>query len=272
MRGPFEQSDLRYNRASKSDESLRMENKLFFQNARTEFSREVSDPIAERLLPEYGAVFVARGGVTAPDRMVFKDEREVEEFQRSIEIGSVEFGDIKIELQKTAAEALTEAVKADAASGLSITPRSADSGRRYYADTVELWHSRVEPALVHWTSRGNISLDEADQIRGLSPFEQVPIVFKLEERQLWFSKDLSKSIIYSVAPPGTSQHLSMLAFDASEFGDASVRELLGRYYWYQTVISDLPHFTYLGVPEAELSDLGLKKMVYFDRHFWVPDL
>ena len=106
----------------------------------------------------------------------------------------------------------------------------------------------------------------------MSPFEQVPVVLTLEEDGIYFAKDLSKSIIYSVAPPGTSQHLAMLAFDVNEFNDQQVRSILARHRWYQTVVSDLPHFTFLGVDEAELPSLGLKRTVSGDRHFWVPDI
>src|SRR5205085_2247542 len=77
-------------------------------------------------------------------------------------------------------------------------------------------------------------------------------VLELERAGLFFSKDLSKSILRSVAAPGASQHLAMLAFDASEFQDARVRDLLARCGWFQTVLSDLPHFTYLGLEESEL--------------------
>jgi hypothetical protein len=78
--------------------------------------------------------------------------------------------------------------------------------------------------------------------------------------------------MYSVAPPGTSQHLSMLAIDIAEFNDARTREIMASHGWFQTVISDLPHFTYLGVDEAALPDLGLKKVLNGDRGFWIPDL
>jgi hypothetical protein len=106
----------------------------------------------------------------------------------------------------------------------------------------------------------------------LSPFEQVPEIFKLEAKGIFFSKDLSKSIIYSVAPPGTSQHLSMLALDIKEHNNSEVREILAKHGWFQTVISDLPHFTYLGIPENELESYGLKKVVDDGRVFWIPDL
>jgi hypothetical protein len=64
----------------------------------------------------------------------------------------------------------------------------------------------------------------------------------------------------------------MLAFDVSEHENSEVREILARYGWLQTVVSDLPHFTYLGVAESELSGLGLKKVNDGGRTFWLPDL
>ena len=89
---------------------------------------------------------------------------------------------------------------------------------------------------------------------------------------MFFSKDLSKTIIYSVAPPGTSQHLSMLALDVGENENPKVREILARHGWYQTVQSDLPHFTFLGVQESDLEKLGLKKVSDGGRLFWLPNI
>jgi LAS superfamily LD-carboxypeptidase LdcB len=224
------------------------------------------------LLREYGAIFVAGKGVEPADRLIFRDEEEVAAFQKRVKIGSVQFDDITIELQAKASDALAKVAEAAGNSGLSITPRAADSGRRSYDDTVRLWHSRVEPALEHWTALERMTIDEASAIRAMSPFEQVPAVLELERKGIFFAKDLSKSIVYSVAPPGTSQHLSMLAFDVAEFNDPRVRKILADNYWYQTVVSDMPHFTYLGFASDELLGRGLKKEVFDEREFWLPDL
>jgi hypothetical protein len=231
---------------------------------------QAEDSVGERLLREYGAVFAAGNGVEPPDRLIFRDEAEVSAFQQRVGVAAVKFGDITIELQSRAADALKQAANAASAAGLSINPRFADSGRRNYADTVSLWHSRVEPALDHWVSLQKLSPAEAENIRSLSPFEQVPVVLSLEEKGIYFAKDLTKTILYSVAPPGASQHLSMLAFDVAEFNNPAVRKLLGDHNWYQTVISDLPHFTYLGFPETDLPARGLKKVIFDDREFWLP--
>jgi hypothetical protein len=230
-----------------------------------------NEEVGKRLLKEYGAIFVTRDG-TAPKVVIFKDAAAVEAFQTIVPRASETIAGVKIELQAPAMQALKEALSEAAASGLTITPRGTDAAKRSYDDTVELWKSRVGPGLDHWTTAGRVSADEAKRIISLQPYEQVPEIFKLEDQGIFFSKDLSKSIIYSVAPPGASQHLSMLALDIAEFDDANARSTLARHGWFQTVVSDLPHFTYMGVDEVELPNLGLKKVMNADRVFWVPDL
>ena len=230
------------------------------------------DTAQQKLLREYGAVFVARGGVVAPNRVVFENQVEVAEFQSKLDIKGSEIGGHVLELQSVAMDALLAAREKASDVGLSILPRGADSARRDYEGTVELWKSRVEPALIHWVGLGKMTDDQAANIRSLAPYEQVAEVFALEKKGIYFAKDLSKSIIYSVAPPGASQHLSMLAFDVAEYDDARVREILTDKFWYQTVVSDLPHFTFLGVPVAQLPDLGLKHVEHHSREFWIPDI
>lgn len=230
-----------------------------------------STSVERTLLSEYGAMFVARG-VTVPTKIVFKDEAEVSAFQSKLKIASESLDGKTLELQAAAMDDLRKAIAEAKSSGVSINPRDVDSARRSYDETVGLWKSRVDPALKHWVGNGKITQAEADRIAAMSPFEQVPEVLKLEEKGIYFAKDLSKSIIYSVAPPGTSQHLSMLALDVKEHEDAQVRSILAKHKWYQTVVSDLPHFTYLGVEESELPSLGLKKTTSAGRTFWVPDI
>ena len=248
------------------------QNRTFFKNLPKGFAQPKNDP--ERLLlKEYGAVYVARGGVTPPSKIVFKDEAEVSAFQAGLAKSTENIGGISVDLQSAAMTALREARAEAQKSGLTIGPRGADSARRGYKHTVDLWASRVNPGFVHWVALGRVTQNEANRIKALSPFEQVPEILTLEKSGIYFAKDLSKSIIYSVAPPGTSQHLSMLALDVKEFEDARVRAILYKHGWYQTVVSDLPHFTYLGVTsDAELTGLGLKKVENAGRVFWVPDI
>jgi len=231
-----------------------------------------SDETGRRLLKEYGAVFFARGGAVPPKTVVFRDEKEVAAFQGGVPRATESVGGVTIQLQAAAMQALKEAAAEAVNGGSSITPKGADAAARSYQDTVGLWASRVDPGLTHWTAKRKISAAEAARIRALSPFDQVPEILRLESRGTYFSKDLSKSVLYSVAPPGSSQHLSMLALDVTEHDNPRVRAVLAKHGWYQTVISDLPHFTFLGVPESSLPKLGLKKMSNAGRVFWVPDI
>ena len=224
-----------------------------------------------RLLAEYGAVFVAQK-VQTPPKIVFEDDKAVRAFQSGMSVSAENIGGFEMELQAQAMDDLRTALMEAKSSDLSISPRDSDSARRSYSETVDLWASRVEPALKHWVGLEKLTQAQANRIRALSAYEQVAEVFELEDHGLFFAKDLSKSIIYSVAPPGTSQHLSMLALDVKEHEDARVRDLLAKHKWYQTVVSDLPHFTYLGVEESELPALGLKNVMQTGRTFWVPDI
>ena len=208
-----------------------------------------------------------------PDRVIFADEDDVGRFQSKLTTAKRTIGNIEIELQEPAMHWLDAAVESATEAGLTITPRGSDSAKRTYRQTVDLWASRVEPALVHWVNENRLTQDEADGLRSLNAFEQVPIVFDHEEQGIYFAKTLDKPIMYSVAPPGTSQHLSMLALDVAEFNDERVRKILAQHGWFQTVISDLPHFTFLGVKERDLPYLGLKKVVDNEgRVFWIPDI
>jgi hypothetical protein len=231
-----------------------------------------TDDVGKRMLKEYGSVFVARGGAVPPAAVVFRDAAAVTAFQSSVKRSSAGFGSTTIELQEPAMAQFREAVAEAHRVGASITPRGSDAAKRSYEDTVTLWASRVDPALEHWLRKGRITDAEANRIHGLSPFEQVPEIFKLEEQGIYFAKSLDKSIIYSVAPPGTSQHLSMLAVDINEHENAKVREIMAKHGWFQTVVSDLPHFTFLGAAESDLPKLGLKRRTDGGRDYWVPDI
>lgn len=230
------------------------------------------DAVSRRVLEEYGAMFVAEG-VRLPHVCVFESALEVESFQREAGWLSADFGGAQVELQPAAMRALLGAREEARAEGGNITPRGGgEAGRRGFDDSLRLWRSRCDPALDHWCSRGRLSAEEAVRVGRLSLREQVAAVLELERGGLFFSKDLKKSILQSVAAPGASQHLAMLAFDASEFEDARVRALLARHGWFQTVLSDLPHFTYLGLDERELPERGLRRVESGGQTFWTPDM
>lgn len=253
--------------------SRRNSNNPFFANLPPGMAvPDPTDEVSMRLLADYGAMFVARGGAVPPPAIIFADEAEVNNWQAKVKTTRAELGGITVELQAPAMAALLEARSEAQKAKLEITPRGTDAARRSYAETVTLWQSRVNPGLAHWAQEGKLTEQEAARIRGLSPREQIPEILRLEQQGLSFSKDFSKSILYSVAAPGTSQHLSMLAFDVKEFESATVRAILARHGWFQTVTSDTPHFTFLGVTEDQLPALGLKKVTSGGRAFWIPKL
>ncbi len=222
-------------------------------------------PLDARLRAEYGAVLIAGNGVIVPPRTIFSNEEQVAEFQSGLRtVGG------KYKLQAAAAEALAAAQAEARRHGLSISPAGLDAAARSYGDTVKLWKSRVEPALRHWMLRGRLKAEAAAEIRSLPPLEQTLAIFRLEQQGLFFGTGFAKSILSSVAPPGSSQHLALLAFDVKEHRDPAVRGILERHGWYQTVVRDAPHFTYLGVSKGRLQSLGLRVVRDGDREYWVP--
>ena len=228
-----------------------------------------------RLAREYGSIFITTA--TPPPCIVFQDEQQVRDFQSSLAISRHTLSDHPIELQTLAMEALIAAAEQASQGGTSITARAADAGRRSYADTVGLWVRNVQRGLEHWTTAGRINPEHAERVRLLPLAEQVEVVLNMEDTdELYFGTYFDKSILYSVAAPGSSQHLSLLAFDVKEYSDLSVEQALADCGWYRTVTSDLPHFTYLGRPKTVLFELGLKQDVRnYDGQvyrFWVPDI
>jgi len=215
-------------------------------------------------------MFVARG-VEAPPVVIFPNADSAARWQTSVRSEQAELAGIPVRLQSAAMQSLMKAREEALQAHLSISARGADAAQRNYDDTLQLWRSRVNPGLQHWVAKGFLSAADAGRIRKLPVREQAVGILRLEGRRLYFSKDFSKSILYSVAIPGASQHLAMLAFDVKEHDNPAVRSILERHGWFQTVKSDLPHFTYLGVSKNELPSVGLKPARKGDRVFWVPD-
>ena len=230
-----------------------------------------SDQLARRVFADYGSMFVAAESVQLPSTCIFREAEAVEEYQDKLDIDSHRFGAVEIELQRPALEALKKAVVEAAKLGLTISPLDGRvAGRRGYEDTVRIWNSRFHRALNHWSSRGKIRSEDAERARTAPVIEQTRLVINWEKDGLYFSTNFSKSIFYSVAPPGTSQHLSLLAFDVVEAGDPAIRRILNKNGWYQTIRSDQPHFTFLGVPEDQLPSRGLQKVLHNGNVYLVP--
>jgi hypothetical protein len=235
----------------------------------------ISNSLERRLFEEYGAIFATTA--VPPSTIIFRSESEVAAFLSTLEVTRNTVGEFEMELQSAAMESLLRA-QADAESvAATISARCADSGRRSYQETVQLWLRNVNRGLDHWLVDGRITTERADSIRALEPFDQVELILELEDRdQIYFGTYFDKSILYSVAAPGASQHLSLLAFDLAEYRDESSEKALAANGWFRTVKSDLPHFTYLGLNEAELPAQDLEQSVrMYDGlayRFWTPKL
>jgi hypothetical protein len=244
----------------------------FFKNLPEGFHwPDPGDALSLRVLEEYGAIFVARGGVVLPPVVIFPDQNAAARWQSNLSTEQAELAGIPVRLQSAALHALMQARQEAFQAHVGISPRGPDAAQRSYDQTLELWRSRVGPGLQHWVDKGLLGAEEAERIRKLPAREQGAQILELEKGGLYFSKDFSKSILFSVAPPGASQHLSLLAFDVKEHDNPIVRSILERHGWFQTVRSDLPHFTYLGVDEHRLPSLGLRKLKKGARVFWIPD-
>ena len=231
------------------------------------------DVVAARVFADYGAIFLAGNGVLPPNKCFFKNVVEAYTYQARTSSKIAMLGGIEIELQETAMNALLEAEKEAAEKNLRITPMlDSTSAKRTFFDTAQFWNTRFFAALVIWIERGFIPPEDADAARNMTVEEQVKKVMEYEARGLMFGSNLSKSIFYTVAPTGTSQHLAMLAIDVAQYENFEIRNILAKHGWFQTVRSDYPHFTYLGVEERQLPSMGLKYEFVNYQKFWVPNL
>ena len=232
-----------------------------------------SDAVARRVLEAYGAMFLANEKVMTPPVCVFRSADEVAQFQQRAGFASETIGFDRVELQPEAMKQLLKARQEAQKENLDITPRDGfEAARRSYEDSLKLWDSRFLPALEYWLAQGRLTAAQVARLKSLPRRSQVAEVLDLEQAGIYFSKNLSKSILYSIAAPGTSQHIAMLAFDVNEFENARVREILGKHGWFQTVLSDLPHFTFLGLKEKDLPKNGLKRTEVDGQTFWIPNV
>ena len=229
------------------------------------------DVVAGRVFREYGSMFTANEAVVFPPKCMFESEEDLAAFQKKLKTKTAVIRGTTIELQEAAINALNAALAEAEARALSITPLDgAIAGKRNYADTVRIWNSRFISALDHWVLKGKLSRADANVAFLMPVRQQVMRVAEWEARGIYFSTSRARTIFSSVAPPGTSQHLSLLAFDIEQSGNRTIREILNRNGWYQTVLNDTPHFTFLGLPETELPKRGLKKVMRGGHKYWVP--
>jgi hypothetical protein len=229
--------------------------------------------LARRVFAEYGSIFSANERVILPTACVFNDEAEVSAFRAKAVITQLNVSGVNLLLQKDAAEALSRALADAAQQSVVIAPLDGPiaAGRTYYEST-RIWNSRFEPALRYWVQTGKISPEEEAAVRNMKLAQQVEKVIEWESKGLLFGTGRLRSIFSSTAPPGTSQHISLLAFDIAPPLTPAKRSIMNSNGWFQTILNDPLHFTYLGVPESELPRRGLKAVLADGTIYWVPNI
>ena len=228
--------------------------------------------LAKRVLESYGSIFSAADSVTLPSVCVFEGEAPALKYQKQLKTYVAQVR-IPISLQFAAARALQASVDEAALSGLRISPLDgAIAAGRTYGDTLMLWNSRVFPALGYWNRKSRITSAELDEFARMELAQKIRKILEWEESGIYFSTDRSRSILTSTAPPGSSQHIALIALDIVEFWNPTVRAALNKNGWFQTILDDPAHFTYLGFPESELPNRGLIAVFKGGQMYWIPNM
>ncbi|NJR17611.1 MAG: peptidase M15 [Calothrix sp. CSU_2_0] len=186
------------------------------------------------LLRQYGAVFINNNSlIKLPPKVLFINSQETKQYQTTLTMGKVNTGN-NCYLQKAAADALNKS-----RTQTNISLKSGNGGgdcTRTFETNLRFWRKYAN----------NNTLEKVRQGK--------------ETR-----------ILSIVAPPGTSQHLWGLAVDL-RVSNSKQREVLNQNGWFQTVEGDIPHWTYLGVSEDNLSQLGFRKKIVGNISYWLTPL
>lgn len=174
------------------------------------------------LLRQYGAIFVTPDPlITLPPVVYFPSEQQTKAFQNSLNLGRV--NGTNCYLQKSAVDALNRA-RSQARIGFKSGNPGADCLRTFSTHS-RFWRKYTNSGTLARVRRGE-----------------------------------ETAILSVVAPPGSSQHLWGLAVDL-RVANYRQREILNSNGWFQTVVNDVPHWTYLGASKSSLLQLGFKEKV-----------
>lgn len=191
------------------------------------------DTFEYTLLRSYGTVFINQeSGIKLPEKVILDNEIETQSFQDKISIELVN-GTEECYLQKPAAAALNRAKELE-----NIPLKSGYSGDclRNFATNLRFWNKYANRETLTQVKAG-----KETKILGL------------------------------VAPPGTSQHLWGLAIDL-QILTPSQKQTLNENGWFQTVVNDLPHWTYLGWREEDLPKFGLQQKIIQGIKYWTTPI
>lgn len=186
------------------------------------------------ILREYGGIFATNHQqIQLPSQVAFNTAAETKAFQNTLNLARVNMGRSCL-LQKPAADAFNLALK------ITRIPLKSGNGAsdclRNFETTNRFWHKYSD----HKTLQ---------QIRQGQP----------------------KEIMRVVAPPGSSQHLWGLALDLGRLNTRQT-QALNQNGWFQTVKGDKPHWTYLGMSEGELMQLGFKREIVGRNVYWLTPI
>ena len=191
------------------------------------------DTFEYTLLRFYGTVFINQeSGIKLPEKVILDDEIETQSFQDKISIELVN-GTEECYLQKPAAAALNKAKELE---NISLKSGYAGDCLRNFATSLRFWNKYANRETLTQVKAG-----KETKILGL------------------------------VAPPGTSQHLWGLAIDL-QILTPSQKQILNENGWFQTVVNDLPHWTYLGWREEDLPKFGLQQKIIQGIKYWTTPI
>ena len=191
------------------------------------------DTFEYTLLRSYGTVFINQeSGIKLPERVILDNELETQSFQDKISIEIVN-GTEKCYLQKPAAAALNKAKELE---NIPLKSGYAGDCLRNFATNLRFWNKYANREILNQVKAG-----KETKILGL------------------------------VAPPGTSQHLWGLAIDL-QILTPSQKQILNENGWFQTVVNDLPHWTYLGWREEDLPKFGLQQKIIQGIKYWITPI
>ncbi|MBD2137660.1 D-alanyl-D-alanine carboxypeptidase family protein [Anabaena sp. FACHB-1237] len=215
------------------EQQLNQKDKFIETISKTILTVPINGTFEYILLKNYGAVFINQQlGVILPEKVIFSGEPETQYWQSTIPMSLVN-GTAECYLQKPAAAALNQAKLL-----VNIPLKSGYAGdcTRDFATTVRFWQKYANSQTLDLVKQGR-----------------------------------ETKILSLVAPPGSSQHIWGLAIDL-QVSTEKQRQALNENGWYQTVVTDLPHWTYLGWNEEQLPQFGLKKKFVQGIKYWVTPL
>ena len=191
------------------------------------------DTFEYTLLRSYGTVFINQeSGIKLPEKVILDNEIETQSFQDKISIELVN-GTEECYLQKPAAAALNKAKELE---NIPLKSGYAGDCLRNFATNLRFWNKYANRETLTQVKAG-----KETKILGL------------------------------VAPPGTSQHLWGLAIDL-QILTPSQKQTLNENGWFQTVVNDLPHWTYLGWREEDLPKFGLQQKIIQGIKYWITPI